>query len=87
MEKKFAYMNGDPGYLPDYHSGFYFNTKEEAIQDAMDSLDLTEEEAKQLREFSSLYIYGERAHEIGASLVEIVYSTDKEEIRQSLKEY
>lgn len=87
MEKKFAYMNGIPGCLPDYHSGFCFNTEEEAIQNAMDDLDLTEEEAKQLGEFSPLYIHGERAHEIGASLVEIVSSIDKEEIRQSLEEY
>jgi hypothetical protein len=69
--KRYAYGNGMPGCLLDYHSGFCYETEAEAIEAAADALELTEEETAQLGEYSPLYVHGERFHEIGAGVVEI----------------
>lgn len=79
MAKKFAYMGGLPGCLPDYHSGFVYDDEKEAIDAASDMYELTEEETAYLGEGSPFYVRGERYHEIGAGVIEICSDMVEEE--------
>lgn len=76
---KYAYMNGLPGCMPDYHSGYCYDSEEKAVEAASDALELNEEEAKELLRDGILYIHGERYHEIGAGVIEIVETSDPDE--------
>ena len=71
MIKKFAFSGGLPGCLPDYHSGFFYDTEADAIKEAVEFYGLTEREGAALGEYSPLYIHGERYHDIGAGVIEI----------------
>lgn len=79
MKKKYGYMSGMPGCLPDYHSGYVYESEEEATQAAIDSLELNDNESTELRNYLILYIHGARFHEVGAGLVEIAESADPDE--------
>jgi hypothetical protein len=79
MNKKYAFMGGNPGCLPDYHSDFVYDTEEEARGDAIDFYELSEEEGTGLAEYCPLYVSEDRYHEIGAALVEIVSDMVEEE--------
>jgi hypothetical protein len=79
MSKKYAYTGGMPGCLPDFHSDFVYDTEEEAKAEAIDFYGLSEREGAALGEYCPLYIRGERYHDIGAGVVEIVSNMPEEE--------
>jgi hypothetical protein len=83
-ETKYGYMNGNAGYMPDYNSGYVYDSQEEAAESAADALELTDEEKAELITDGLIYLKGERAHEVGAGLVEIIESDDPDEIAASM---